>query len=413
MIAREEFLKHLRDALNHLQDPNRLRSNPLAEILGVANRVDTPSALRSILVEAIEALEPEADEPSHSRAWRIYDALFYQYAQQFSQHEVADQLGISTRQLRREQKAALETLAGCLWKQFDLEAKLRDDPDVRFSAERGTTRPIVSEELAWLRDTQPETPTDLREVLSTVLDLARPHADGHEVCLETAVPASLPDLSVHPVALNETLLTLLGVAVHRALGSRVCISVEPLRWEVEVRVACRKSPADPTSMSTKDASSLDMAQQLADLCRCRLNVTDDEGAFSARLVLPAHEQLPVLAVDDNVDTLHMLQRYTSGTRYHLVGTQEPEKVLTLAERFSPQVIVLDVMMPQVDGWRVLGRLRQHPLTECIPIVICSILAQEELAFSLGASGFVHKPVTRQAFLAALDQQMRLVEPEHR
>lgn len=411
MVAREEFLKHLRDALNHLQDPNRLRRNPLAALFGVANRVDTPSALQRILVEGIEALEPKADEPSHSRAWRIYDALFYQYVQQFSQQEVADQLGISARQLRREQKAALETLGCRLWKQFDLEAKQHENGETQASTPSRTTSPSLSEELAWLRDIHSEKPTDLQETLSTVLDLARPHASGHGVGLELAVPATLPNLSVHPVALNQTLLNLLGVTVHQASDGQVHISVRPLRWEVEIRVQCTKS--SPAPIPAEDANSLDVAHQLVDLCRCRLSVTDNKNTFSAVLVLPAHEQLPVLAIDDNVDTLRMLQRYTSGTRYHLVGTQDPEESLNLVERISPQIIVLDVMMPQVDGWRVLGRLRQHPLTERVPVVVCSILAQEELAFSLGASGFVRKPVTRQAFLAALDQQMNLREPERR
>jgi CheY-like chemotaxis protein len=411
MVAREEFLKHLRDALNHLQDPNRLRRNPLAALFDVANRVDTPSALQRILVEAIEALEPQADEPSHCRAWRIYDALFYQYVQQFSQQEVADQLGISARQLRREQKAALETLAGRLWKQFNLEAKQHENGEIQASTPSRTTSPNLNEELAWLRDVHPEKPTDLQETLSTVLDLARPHASGHGVGLEMTVPATLPNLSVHPVALNQTLLNLLGVAVHQASDGQVRISVRPLRWEVEIRVQCTKS--SPAPIPAKDANSLDVTHQLVDLCRCRLNVTDNRNTFNAVLVLPAHEQLPVLAIDDNVDTLRMLQRYTSGTRYHLVGTQDPEESLNLVERISPQIIVLDVMMPQVDGWRVLGRLRQHPLTERVPVVVCSILAQEELAFSLGASGFVRKPVTRRTFLAALDQQMNLRGPERR
>ena len=63
------------------------------------------------------------------------------------------------------------------------------------------------------------------------------------------------------------------------------------------------------------------------------------------------------------------------------------------------------MMPQVDGWRVLGRLRQHPLTGHIPVVVCTILSQEALALSLGASAFIRKPITRRAFLAALDDQV--------
>jgi CheY-like chemotaxis protein len=64
------------------------------------------------------------------------------------------------------------------------------------------------------------------------------------------------------------------------------------------------------------------------------------------------------------------------------------------------------MMPQVDGWKLLGQLREHPLSEHIPIVVCTILAQEELALSLGASAFLRKPFKRQAFLAVLDSVVR-------
>jgi CheY-like chemotaxis protein len=60
-------------------------------------------------------------------------------------------------------------------------------------------------------------------------------------------------------------------------------------------------------------------------------------------------------------------------------------------------------MPQTDGWRVLSQLRQHPLTSHIPVIVCTILVQEALALSLGACAFLRKPVTRQAFLAALDR----------
>jgi CheY-like chemotaxis protein len=74
---------------------------------------------------------------------------------------------------------------------------------------------------------------------------------------------------------------------------------------------------------------------------------------------------------------------------------------------SPQAILLDVMMPQVDGWKVLARLRQHPATEQIPVIVCTIMAQEELALALGAGGFLRKPVSRQDFLDALDRSDQL------
>ena len=134
-------------------------------------------------------------------------------------------------------------------------------------------------------------------------------------------------------------------------------------------------------------------------------LSQDADTFSVTLTLPALGRLPVLVIDDNADTVQLLERYVSGTRYVLIGAQDPEAALELAARFAPQMIVLDVMMPQVDGWRLLGRLRQEPLTAGLPVIVCTILAQEELALHLGASGFIRKPVTRQAFLEALDHQL--------
>jgi CheY-like chemotaxis protein len=144
-----------------------------------------------------------------------------------------------------------------------------------------------------------------------------------------------------------------------------------------------------------------------------LSLDGQDGPFSAELVLPAIGRLPVLVIDDSVDSLRLLQRYVSDTRYYVVGVQDPGQALSLAEKVSPQIIVLDVMMPQVDGWEMLARLRQHPLTQHIPIVVCTILAEEELALSLGADGFLHKPVTRQAYLEALDRQLKRLASESR
>jgi CheY-like chemotaxis protein len=73
------------------------------------------------------------------------------------------------------------------------------------------------------------------------------------------------------------------------------------------------------------------------------------------------------------------------------------------------VIVLDVMMPRIDGWEMLGRLRSNRATSHVPVIVCTIMAQEELALSLGAAGFLKKPVTRQDFLAALDRQVGQVQ----
>lgn len=402
-LTRDEFLQHLRDALNHLHHADHLRHSPLATLLGLANRFDTASALRSILTEAIESLRPEGDDLSHSRAWWMHQSLFCCYVQQLSQQVVADQLGMSPRQLRREQHAALEGLADWLWNRFDLQAQVREA-----SGERNASAGVsvtTAEDLAWLKDAPPEKPTAPDQALSITLDLARPLAAQHGVSLRIETPEALPALAVHPVALNQTLLNLLSVAIPRATGNQVTISARALRWAVEIKVQGAGIQSGPSSASDDDAVSLDMAHQLIGLSGGKLNICEDVGTFQAVLTLPAAEQLPVLVIDDNADFLQLLQRYAADTRYRLIGTRDPEQALGLAQRCSPQIILLDVMMPQVDGWRVLAQLRQHPLTSHIPVVVCTILAQEALALSLGASGFLRKPVTRQAFLATLDRQI--------
>jgi CheY-like chemotaxis protein len=398
-LTKEKLLKHLRDALNHLRDPNYLRQSPLSALFGVANRPETPTALRSILIEAIKSLRPDDNEPAQSPAWRLYESLFYRYVQHFSQSEIADQLGISPRQLRREQHTALEALTHRLWEQFNIDA---DSVEAQ-AAEGVPAGNTVYEDLAWLKDAPPETPTDLDRELPIVLELARSLAGRYEVELNIIRDDALPQLATNPVAFRQTLLTLLGVAIPRAPCSQVRISTQALPGEVEIAIRCETPPFGTQPIEKDDDASLNMAHRLTELCQGRLTISAADKAFGATLSLPALGQLPVLAIDDNAGTLNLLQRYLAGTRYRLIGSRDPEEALSLAEQVSPRVIVLDVMMPSVDGWEVMGWLRQHPSTSHTPVVVCTILPEEELAFSLGASEFVRKPVTRQAFLAALDR----------
>jgi CheY-like chemotaxis protein len=407
MLSRDQFLKHLREDLVHLYEPRRLRQSPLAPLLGVADRFDTASALQRILIEAIQSLEPSADEPSRSRAWELYEPLFYRFVEQLGQAEVADQMRMSVRHLRRKERDAIEVLADLLWRKYDLDSATGLQAGA--SGQEPEDVPAMSEGLSWLRDGPDGAPTDLGQTLAALLELAHRLADEHRVQLETAISEALPNVPADPVAIRQCLLSLLSVAIPRAAGGEVTLSARPLRWEVELRVRCPRYPSGPKPALDDEAASLNMAGELARLCKGKLVLAADARAFDALLTLPAAEQLPVLVIDDNADTLQLLQRYTLGTRYRLIATQDPEQAFALAEEHSPQAIVLDVMMPRVDGWEMLGRLRQHPSTANIPIVVCTILAQREMARLLGASAFVKKPVTRQAFLAALDRQMQAME----
>jgi CheY-like chemotaxis protein len=359
--------------------------------------------LRHALIRAISSLKPEDDVPPQSPAQRAYQVLFFRYVQQCSQEEVADQLGLGVRQLRREQRRALEVLAQRLREQHGLEITTggnRQPSESLADGSEGTT--LAGMDLQWLEEAAATEPVQLDAVLPAVMELLQPIAANYHVRLRLPEAQQLPVLAVDTVALRQILLSLLCVAVRRTAGGRLSMAARPSGWHVGVRVegvALQPRP-EPTP---EDALNLATARQLTEACGGSLTVTDEPGRFAADILLPAVEQIPVLVVDDNADTLRLLQRYAACTRYRVYGAQDWGQALSLAQEVSPQIIVLDIMMPRVDGWELFRRLAQHPATRDAPVIACTILAQEELAASLGIQGFLRKPVSRRDFLIALDR----------
>jgi len=372
------------------------------------------SDMQTILIDAINKLEPPPDVPPQSPAWEIYEPLFYRYVKQLTQRQVAKQLGMSVRHLRRKEHAALEVLASQLWESQNLgemesetaATVLQETPSPDSRASESTQCPTVRDELMWLKELPPEAPIDVTVTLADVLEIVKPICERQRVSLTITAPRreELPRLAVHAVALKQTLLNLLLSAAHLAAGGEVVVALKTTDDGVEigVRGRCAGCPDEP---NPDDRAKLESAAQLADLCDGELTYTLKSRTFEAHLVLPSVGQLTVLVVDDNRDTLQLFSRYVAGTRYHAVTSDEPAQILDFAERLAPQIIVLDVMMPAVDGWKVLAQLKQHPATADMPVLVCTILPQKEIALDLGASGFLPKPVTRKQFLAALDAQL--------
>jgi CheY-like chemotaxis protein len=130
-----------------------------------------------------------------------------------------------------------------------------------------------------------------------------------------------------------------------------------------------------------------------------LEVVEGRIQFTLGLI---HVDRCVLIVDDNTDMAHLYRRYLAGTRYYVQHVSRGEKAFAAIEQFSPQAVVLDVMLPDMDGWDLLSRMHENPATRSLPVVICSVMREKELAFALGARYFLSKPVQRRDFLTALD-----------
>ena len=122
----------------------------------------------------------------------------------------------------------------------------------------------------------------------------------------------------------------------------------------------------------------------------------------AQLVKTESERV-ILAIDDDPQIISLYERYLQPKGFQVIGLSNPAKAKERAEKLKPFAITLDIMMPGYDGWQVLTELKSSPETRDIPVVVCSIVEDEEKGFSLGAADYLVKPVLEDDLLASLDR----------
>jgi CheY-like chemotaxis protein len=399
----ECFIKELRNALNHLYDPDYLRNCAMAELLSVSNRFDTPSVLQGILTRTIEAMKPDPRTTNKSHTQGIYDVLLFRYVQQFQQNEIAHQLGISIRQLRRQQNLAIYELACKLREQYHLEKIPARSASVPLSPES----PSVNGELNWLIKPTVQVSTDLSPALVEIQELIQPLANQKKIRLN--FPKKTNGLVLaHPVAFQQILLNLLTVVIHHSTGKVVTLKTFSTPEQQIIEVFGKSMQQE---LSSEEQDWISVIRQLADLCHCRIDILPACSQFRVRADFDAVRQLNVLVVDDNPELIMMMQRFTAETRYRILGVSDPQMAITQALQAKPDLVVLDIMMPQVDGLHLLSHFKHHPALGKLPMIVCSVLPQKFLAISLGASVFIQKPIQREPFMDALNQASLEIEPD--
>lgn len=399
-IASESFLRELQRVLWHLYDPSELQRSPLISLLALERHLNPAAALQRVVIDAIQALKPGRTVPLNSMAWRVYHILTYCYVEQSSQKTVADTLALSVRQLRRLQRVAEQTLADYLWERY----AIRD----RMATSTTLTTPERQQELEWLKESFPSQTAAAADEIYTVLKTVAPLAQASCVEIGCELAEDLPAVSGQLVLLRQALLNVLTAAVRLATSGQVRLTATYDLPMLCIEVTAVRSRVSEQASYSEIAETVHMARQCMALFGGSVEIffpQDQDKALIARLTVPIAERLPVLVVDDNADTLRLFQRYFAGTRFQFIGTVDANQAVALAEAHSPRAIVMDIMLPGVDGWELLGRLRTHPKIRDVPIVVCTILPQEQLALTLGAAAFLRKPVTREMLLKTLEQQL--------
>jgi PAS domain S-box-containing protein len=109
----------------------------------------------------------------------------------------------------------------------------------------------------------------------------------------------------------------------------------------------------------------------------------------------------VLVVEDDSKSADLLRVHLEAEGFHVLHAISAEAALAVAMQQPLSLITLDIMLPQMDGWEFLSRLKKIPALSLVPVVIISIVADRNRGFALGAAAVIQKPVSRQELYESL------------
>ncbi|GAB4418363.1 MAG: hypothetical protein Kow002_05240 [Anaerolineales bacterium] len=271
---------------------------------------------------------------------------------------------------------------------------------------------------------------NISELLGSVMSTAVGLVKDKPVKLKQEIEDDLPLVRADAMRIRQVVLNFLSNAAKFTEEGEIVVSAKMTTGEngqPEVYIAVTDSgpgiaPEDQDklfeSFSQVDASltrkvggtglGLAISRNLVKMHGGDIGVISAVGEGSTfYFTLPAYptekDSKIILAVDDDPQVVALYERYLHEQGYQVVGLNDSSRVKERAKQIKPFAITLDIMMPGIDGWQVLNDLKSDEETKDIPVIICSIVEDEEKGFSLGAADYLIKPVMEDELLGSLDR----------
>ena len=276
----------------------------------------------------------------------------------------------------------------------------------------------------------------IEKTIGQVITTLEPRAKDKGLVLRQDVPPDLPNVLADPARVVQILTNLVANACqYTPTGGEVVVSARAHGDEVHISVhdtGIGVSPADQEKIFDRffraddplvqevsgTGLGLPIVKSLTEMHGGRIWVESEPGEGSTfTFTLPVAkikrkprprektEQAPtkVLIVEDDADVARLIQLHLTGNEREVLIARRGDEALAMAQRERPDLITLDILLPDADGFAILEELKSNPVTRDIPVVIVSVMPDREEGLRLGAIDYVAKPIDEQQLLRAVRQ----------
>jgi signal transduction histidine kinase/CheY-like chemotaxis protein/HAMP domain-containing protein len=281
-------------------------------------------------------------------------------------------------------------------------------------------------------------PLDLQHIFDGVMSTAVALVKDKPIKLEQEVAPDLPTIRADGTRLRQVILNLLSNAAKFTEEGQITLRAWADEEQITISVKDTGIGVPPEHQTTifeeflqVDASTtrrtggaglgLSISRHLVELHGGRMWVESEAGVgstFTFTLPISRMEQAEepeladlsidpnrklILAVEDDDGAIAIYKRYLDKQGYQVVGLNQGRQTVRWALELSPHAIILDVLLPDKDGWAVLEELKGSREIHQIPVIICTVVDDEARGLSLGAADYLVKPILEEDLLQSLQR----------
>lgn len=293
-------------------------------------------------------------------------------------------------------------------------------------------------------------PLDVERTVRAVVKAMKPQIESKKQTLTVVLPPNLPALSADVDRVTQILTNLVSNAYkYTPAGGTITVSAERRGEWVSIGVkdtGIGLSPEEQEQLFTKffraknrvtqevggTGLGLPITKTLVEMHGGQMTVTSATGkgstfSFTLPVVpstqaapeLPVIEDLPVparpgglvLVVDDEPEIAYLMRRYLERGGYRVLVAANGKEALQMAKAELPDLITLDVKLPDVDGFTVLEWLKNEPETQGIPVLMLSMVEDQGQSKLLGAVDYIVKPTQEDALLERVGRALAKGQPK--